>query len=118
MWDNRENHMLGGANRSVPVRRPSDTVPGYLEWYLNVGYPFVQNPNYGATFDLFASMQSRYYQERDERMLSFTRPLVALGETVALHTQPSQVYQAVETLQQILEGRNIRSTMTYQRRHG
>ncbi|CAL9001777.1 unnamed protein product, partial [Prunus brigantina] len=61
MWDNRENHMLGEANRSVPVRRPSDTVPGYLEWYLNVGYPFVQNPNYGAAFDPFASMQSRYY---------------------------------------------------------
>ncbi|KAH0972670.1 hypothetical protein GBA52_024826 [Prunus armeniaca] len=41
MWDNRENHMLGEVNRSVPVRRPSDTVPGYLEWYLNVGYSFV-----------------------------------------------------------------------------
>ncbi|CAL9029086.1 unnamed protein product, partial [Prunus brigantina] len=94
--------MLGEANCSVPVKRPSDTVPGYLEWYLNVGYPFVQNPNYGAAFDPFASMQSRYYQERDERMLSFTRPLVALGETVALWTRPSQVYQAVETLQQIL----------------
>ncbi|KAL6276690.1 hypothetical protein ACE6H2_020291 [Prunus campanulata] len=54
--------------------------------------------------------------ERDERMLSFTRSLVALGETVALRTRPSQVYQAVETLQQILEGTNIRDdakTITY-----
>ncbi|CAB4313483.1 unnamed protein product [Prunus armeniaca] len=63
-------------------------------------------------------MKSRYYQERDERMLSFTRPLVALGEIVALHTRPSQIYHAVETLQQILEGTNIWSIMTYQHRHG
>ena len=67
---------------------------------------------YGAAFDPFASMQSRYYQvnflilydfhffnfvlftkalnsnssqECDERMLSFTMLLVALKETVALH---------------------------------
>ncbi|CAB4265376.1 unnamed protein product [Prunus armeniaca] len=93
---------LGGSERVAPQDHFEDTVPGYLEWYLNVGYPFVQNPNYGAVFDPFASMQSIYYQEREERMLSFTMPLVALGETVALHTRPSQVYQAVETLQQIL----------------
>ena len=61
MWDNQENHMLAGANRSVPVRRPSDSVPGYLEWDLNVGYPFVQNPYYGVVFDPFVSMQSIYY---------------------------------------------------------
>ncbi|ONH89872.1 hypothetical protein PRUPE_8G021100 [Prunus persica] len=48
----------------------------------------------------------------------WTTPLVALGETVALRTRHFQVYQAVETLQQILEGTNIWSTMTYQRRHG
>ncbi|CAL9010592.1 unnamed protein product [Prunus brigantina] len=75
--------MLGEANRSVPVRRPSDTVPRYFEWYL---------------------------KERDEDMLSFTRSLVALGETVALRTRPYQVYQAVETLPQILEGRAMEAS--------
>ncbi|KAL6279304.1 hypothetical protein ACE6H2_016185 [Prunus campanulata] len=58
MWDNWENHMLAEANRSVPMRKPLDIVPGYLDWYLNVGYPFVQNPTYGAAFNPFASMQS------------------------------------------------------------
>ncbi|KAI5317204.1 PREDICTED: serine/threonine-phosphatase 7 long form homolog [Prunus dulcis] len=75
--------MLAGANRSVPVRRPSDSVPGYLEWDLNVGYPFVQNPYYGVVFDPFVSMQSIYYLERDKRMLSFIRPVVTVGETIA-----------------------------------
>ncbi|CAB4295971.1 unnamed protein product [Prunus armeniaca] len=85
--DNVSWPQRGESERAAPQDHFEDTVPGYLEWYLNVGYPFVQNPNYG---------------EREERMLSFTRPLVALGETVALHTRPSQVYQAVETLQHIL----------------
>ncbi|KAL6272358.1 hypothetical protein ACE6H2_023050 [Prunus campanulata] len=61
MWDNWENNMLAGANSSVPMRRLSDIVSRYLEWYFNVGYPFVQNPNYGVAFDLFASIRSIYY---------------------------------------------------------
>ncbi|CAB4316508.1 unnamed protein product [Prunus armeniaca] len=79
MWDNQENHMLAGVNRSVPMRRPSNIVPGYLEWYLNMGYPFVQNLNYGVAFDPFASMQtlnSNSLQERDERILSFIKSVM------------------------------------------
>ena len=65
-------------------------------------------------------LNSNSLQERDNRMLSFMRSIVALGETATLRTRPSQVYQVVETLQQILEGTNIQSIMTYQRqcRHG
>ncbi|CAL8079530.1 unnamed protein product [Prunus armeniaca] len=100
---NRQRPMASTRReRADPQDHFEDTVPG----------------TWSAAFDPFALMQSRYYHERDEHMLSFTRPLVALGETVVLRTRPSQVYQAVDTLQQILEGTNIRYTMTYQRRHG
>lgn len=50
-------------------------------------------------------------------MLFITMPIVLLGQTDALRTQPAHVYQVVESLHQILEGTNIQSTMTYQRRH-
>ncbi|CAL8166988.1 unnamed protein product [Prunus armeniaca] len=49
---------------------------------------------------------------------TFHMPFGEMAITLSSWLRPCQVYQVVETLQQILEGTNIRSTMTYQRHHG
>ena len=33
VWERWNDHLLFGLNRSTPVRRPSDCVPNYMDWY-------------------------------------------------------------------------------------
>ena len=47
LWDQAIDHLL--QNRSCPITRPSDCVPGYLEWYRRVSHPIVQNPKRRST---------------------------------------------------------------------
>ena len=42
LWDRALDHLL--SDRGVAVTRPSDTVPGYMEWYRRFSHPVVMPP--------------------------------------------------------------------------
>ena len=50
VWETWNDHLLFGLNRSTPVRRSSDCVPNYMDWYAQVSWKLLQNPNLQSNF--------------------------------------------------------------------
>ena len=50
VWEGWPNQLLSALNRSQPVRRPADCVPGYMNWYKRVSWRILQNPNFHSNF--------------------------------------------------------------------
>jgi len=50
LWGRAHDHLL--RDRAEVVTRPSDTVPGYLEWYRQVSHPIVQPPHLRASHEV------------------------------------------------------------------
>ncbi|KAM1058590.1 hypothetical protein ACFX2I_023309 [Malus domestica] len=107
MWDGWQNHVLHQNNRSSPVSIASDVVSGYLDWYHKVSHPYVHNPAHStSSFDPQYTSHTSYYQDRVQRILNITRRIVDMGKEVALRDFPDDVYNAVESIQNLLEGRS------------
>lgn len=64
MWEAWGNHVLSEEARSIPVRRPSDTVRGYLDWFTSISHPIVHNPTRRGAFDPHATSDIAYYRVR------------------------------------------------------
>ena len=51
IWERRHNHLLSLMERGQPAAHPWDCAPNYMEWFLRVSHPIIQNLVHRSTFN-------------------------------------------------------------------
>ncbi|KAL7212003.1 hypothetical protein ACSBR2_014794 [Camellia fascicularis] len=59
IYESYDNHVLSARRRSTPVRRSSDCVDGYMQWYTSITHLYIQNLTHRFGFDP-RTQDSRY----------------------------------------------------------
>ncbi|XP_028081231.1 protein MAIN-LIKE 2-like [Camellia sinensis] len=118
IWEAWDNHVLSEQRRSTPVRQPWECVPGYMDWYKNITYLYVEHTDESCVHD-----HQDFSQHAD-----IAYPVVEAGYEEGIR-HPHRLYQAIETMTHVLEGQHINEagpsytggrfsspTLTYSRR--
>jgi len=45
-WERWRNHVLSKEEKSVPVTYQWETIDQYMDWYLHISHPVIQNPTH------------------------------------------------------------------------
>ena len=101
VWEGCPNHLLSALNRSQPVRRPADCVPGYMDWYKRVSWRILQNPSSHSDFAPLPEQTEPSsmvdYEQRNSNALFILDEVMERGEDHwvenpwGLHTHINQV---------------------------
>lgn len=51
IWERWHNHVLSPIERGQSAAHPWDCAPNYMEWFLRVSHPIIQNPVHRSTFN-------------------------------------------------------------------
>ncbi|KAL7165945.1 hypothetical protein ACSBR2_036753 [Camellia fascicularis] len=104
IWESWDNHVLSTRRRSTLVRRPADCVDGYMQWYANITYLYIQNPTHRSDFDPCVQDSRSDVQdaERIDHALRIAYPIIEAGHDASVR-EPDRLYEAMERMSRVLQ---------------
>ncbi|XP_028071172.1 protein MAIN-LIKE 1-like [Camellia sinensis] len=108
IWESWDNHVLSARRRSTPIRRPADSVDGYMQWYTTITHLHIQNPTHRSGFDTRAqdSRSDMQDAERIDHALQIAHPIIEASHNASVR-EPDRLYQAIERMARVLQGQQI-----------
>lgn len=99
--------MLSQVSRSHPVTRPSDSVPGYMEWYLRITHVAVQPPHLRSSTHSGARGghdDADMHRRRNADALGISTDIVRMGPSEATSLGAGHLFHAICQMHQLLLG--------------
>ena len=110
-WDRWEDHLLSRASRSHPVTRPTDSVPGFMDWYSRITHLAVHPPEcrssiYSRPRPDVADADSEGRRISDA--ISIATRILDM-DRVEVASQGTELYDVISQMVQVLQGQHISS---------
>ncbi|KAL7219455.1 hypothetical protein ACSBR2_012496 [Camellia fascicularis] len=93
---------------NTPIRRPTDCVDGYMQWYTNITHLYIQNPTHRSGFDSRAQDSRSDVQdaERLDHALRIAHPIIEAGHDASVR-ELDRLYEAIKRMSRVLQGQQI-----------